>query len=177
MRDLGLALGLPPDQVDKLAKRAEHGHAGSLSSEMASLPEFKSMVNAPVRRDLIRLAGELDGFPKYLAQHPGGMVIGSELLTDLVPIQPSAIEDRYIMHWDKNSIDDAGFVKIDFLALGALSQMQEALDLIEKRTGHRPDLSRIDFDDQSVYDMICNADTIGIFQVGECGPDANHATD
>ena len=165
VRDLGLALGLPPDQVDKLAKRAEHGHARSLASEMAALPEFRGMVNAPVWRDLIRLAGELDGFPKYLAQHPGGMVIGSELLTDLVPVQPSAIENRYIMHWDKNSIDDAGFVKIDFLALGALSQMQEALDLIEQRTGHRPDLSRIDFEDQEVYDMICEADTIGIFQV------------
>ena len=165
VRDLGLALGLPPDQVDKLAKRAEHGNARGLASEMAALPGFKHMVDAPIWRDLVRLARELDGFPKYLAQHPGGMVIGSEPLTDLVPVQPSAIADRYIMHWDKDSIDDAGFVKIDFLALGALSQMQEALDLIEERTGHRPDLSRIDFEDQKVYDMICEADTIGIFQV------------
>ena len=165
VRDLGLALGLPPDQVDKLAKRADHGHARSLASEMASLPEFKSMIDAPVWDDLIRLAGELDGFPKYLAQHPGGMVIGSEPLTDMVPIQPSAIKDRFIMQWDKDSIKDAGFVKIDFLALGALSQMQDALDLIEERTGHRPDLSRIDFEDQEVYDLICEADTIGIFQV------------
>ncbi|MDA0988757.1 MAG: DNA polymerase III subunit alpha [Chloroflexi bacterium] len=165
VRDLGLALGLPMDQVDKLAKRADHGHARSLASEMAALPEFRNSISAPGWRDLVRLAGELDGFPKYLAQHPGGMVIGSEPLTDLVPIQPSAIKDRYVMHWDKDSIDDAGFVKIDFLALGALSQMQDALDLIEERTGHRPDLSRIDFEDQDVYDMICEADTIGIFQV------------
>jgi error-prone DNA polymerase len=69
------------------------------------------------------------------------------------------------MHWDKDSIDDAGFVKIDFLALGALSQMQEALDLIEGRTRHRPDLSRINFEDDAVYDMLSQADTIGIFQV------------
>ena len=164
-RDLGKALGLPPDQVDKLAKRADHGHASSLAREMASQREFRDMVNAAGWRDLVRLAAELDGFPKYLAQHPGGMVIGSTPLTDLVPVQPGAIADRYVMQWDKDSIDDAGFAKIDFLALGALSQVQEALALIERRTGHRPDLSRIDFEDREVYDMLCAADTIGIFQV------------
>ena len=165
VRDLGKALGLPPHQVDRLAKRADYGHASSLAQEMASQPGYRDKVNAPGWRDLVRLAGELDGFPKYLAQHPGGMVIGSTPLTDLVPIQPGAIDDRYVMQWDKESIEDAGFVKIDFLALGALSQMQEALDLIEGRTGYRPDLSRIDFEDKDVYDMLCRADTIGIFQV------------
>ena len=165
VRDLGKALGLPPDQVDKLAKRADHGSTRSLAREMASQPEFRDMVNATGWHDLIRLAGELDGFPKYLAQHPGGMVISSTPLTDLVPVQPGAIEDRYVMQWDKDSIDDAGFAKIDLLALGTLSQMQDALDLIERRTGHRPDLSRIDFEDKAIYDMLCRADTIGIFQV------------
>ena len=165
VKDIGKALGLPPDMVDKLAKRAEHAHASSLRSEMEALPEFRHLVDAPGWRDLIRLASELDGFPKYLAQHPGGMVISSTPLTEMVPVQPGAIEERYIMQWDKDSIDDAGFVKIDFLALGALSQMEEALDLIERCTGSSPDLSRIDFDDQAVYDTICRADTIGIFQV------------
>ena len=165
VRDLGKALGLPPDQVDKLAKRADNGHAKGLGAEMAVLPEFQHMVYAPGWRDLVRLAAELDGFPKYLAQHPGGMVIGSDPLTQMVPVQPAAIEDRYVMQWDKNSIDDAGFVKIDFLALGALSQMQDALNLIEERTGQRLDLSRIDFEDDAIYDMVCAADTIGIFQV------------
>ena len=165
VRDLGLALGLPPDRVDRLAKRADHGHSRSLGQAMTALPDFHDVAGAPGWRDLVRLAAELDGFPKYLAQHPGGMVIGSEPLTELVPIQPSAIADRYVMHWDKDSIDDAGFVKIDFLALGALSQIQDALDLIERRTQHRPDLSRIDFEDPAVYDMLAQADTIGIFQV------------
>ena len=165
VRDLGKALGLPPDQVDKLAKRADNGSAANLAAEMASHPEFRDIVDAPGWHDLVRLAAELDGFPKYLAQHPGGMVISSTPLTEIVPVQPGVIDDRYIMHWDKDSIDDAGFVKIDFLALGALSQMQEALDLIEQRTRRRPDLSRIDFEDRAVYDMICSADTIGIFQV------------
>ena len=165
VRDLGKVLGLPPDQVDQLAKRADDGHASNLREEMAVLPEFRDKVSAPGWRDLIRLAAELDGFPKYLAQHPGGMIISSTPLTEIVPVQPGAIDDRYIMQWDKDSADDAGFVKIDFLALGALSQMQEALDLIEERTRRRPDLSRIDFEDEQVYDMLCEADTIGIFQV------------
>ena len=165
VRDLGKAFGLPPDQIDKLAKRADHGHASGLAAEMAALPEFRALVNAPGWQDLVRLAAQLDGFPKYLAQHPGGMVISSTPLTDIVPVQPGAMEGRYVMQWDKDSIDDAGFVKIDFLALGALSQMQEALDLIEQRDGYRPDLSRINFEDDSVYDMLCEPDTIGIFQV------------
>ncbi|MFQ5861036.1 MAG: DNA polymerase III subunit alpha, partial [Dehalococcoidia bacterium] len=165
VRDLGKALGLPLDQVDRLAKQVDHGSAVGLSQEMSDHPDFRDKMHAPGWRHLVELASQLDGFPKYLAQHPGGMVIGSSRLTDLVPVQPGAIDDRYILQWDKDSVDDAGLVKIDFLALGALSQMQEALDLIQRRTGQRPDLSRIDFEDEAVYDMLCRADTIGIFQV------------
>ena len=164
IRDLGKALGLSTEDVGKLAKRVDT-RGGTLESEMRAFPEYRDKVNAPVWRHLIELSTQLHGFPKYLAQHPGGMILGSSPLIDLVPIQPSAIEDRYICHWDKDSIDDAGFVKIDFLALGALSQMHDALQLIEERTGHYPDLSRIDFEDREVYDMIHRADTIGIFQI------------
>ena len=165
IRDLGKALGLPFQDVDKLAKRVDGHHGGELRSEMLRLPEFRDKVDAPVWNHLIDLAFQLDGFPKYLAQHPGGMIISSSPLIDMAPVQQSAIADRYICHWDKDSIDQAGFVKIDFLALGALSQMQEALLLIEERTGHYIDLSRVDFDDQAVYQMMHQADTIGIFQV------------
>ncbi len=165
IRDLGKALGLPSQDVDKLAKRVDGHNASALRPEMLGLPEFRDKVDAPVWRHLIDLALQLDGFPKYLAQHPGGMIISSSPLIDMTPVQPSAIADRYVCHWDKDSIDQAGFVKIDFLALGALSQMQDALLLIEERTGHYIDLSRIDFDDQAVYENMHQADTIGIFQV------------
>ena len=165
VRDLGKALGLPFQDVDALAKRADSHSARGLVPEVMSLPEFRDKVDAPVWRDLIDLALQLDGFPKYLAQHPGGMVISSRPLIDMVPVQQSAIDGRYVCHWDKDSIDDGGFVKIDFLALGALSQMQDALQLIEKRTGTYIDLSRIDFEDREVYAMLHRADTIGIFQV------------
>jgi error-prone DNA polymerase len=83
----------------------------------------------------------------------------------MVPVQRGAIEGRYVCQWDKDSIDDAGFVKIDFLALGALSQLQDAIELVRQRTGERIDMSRIDFEDTDVYDMLCRGDTIGIFQV------------
>ena len=165
VRDLGKALGLPFQDVDRLAKRVESYSATSLRDEMEQLPEFRDRTDAPVWRDLIDLAAQLDGFPKYLAQHPGGMIISSSPLTEMVPVQQSAIDDRFICHWDKDAIDDAGFVKIDFLALGALSQMQDALKLIEERTGSYIDLSRIDFEDPAVYDMMHRADTVGIFQV------------
>ena len=165
IRDLGKALGLPSEDVDKLSKRVDTRHAQSLKSEMSLLPDFQDKVDAPVWRTLIELASELQGSPKYLAQHSGGMIISSSPLIDMVPVQPGAIEDRYICHWDRDSVTDAGFVKIDFLALGALSQMQETLHLIEERTGEFIDLSRINFNDEKVYESIHRADTIGIFQI------------
>ena len=165
IRDLGKALGLPTEDLDKLAKRVDTRHSQSLGSEMTILPDFRDKVDAPAWDTLIELASELQGFPKYLMQHSGGMIISSEPLIDMVPVQPGGMDDRYICHWDKDSINDANFVKIDFLALGALSQMQEALQLIEERNGKFIDLSRIDFDDQRVYESIHKADTIGIFQI------------
>ncbi len=165
VRDLGKALGLPQVEVDQLAKQTDWGSARKLETEMRKMPNFRDRIYAPGWRDLIRLAMELDGFPKYLGQHPGGMILSSSPLIDIVPVQRGAIEGRYVCQWDKDSIDDAGFVKIDFLALGTLSQLQEAIGLIRQRTGERIDLSRINFEDSTVYDILCRGDTIGIFQV------------
>jgi len=91
--------------------------------------------------------------------------LSSTPLIDIVPVQRGATLGRYVCQWDKDSIDDAGFVKIDFLALGALSQIQRVTELVARRTGERIDLSRINFEDSAVYDMLGRADTIGIFQV------------
>ena len=165
IRDLGLALDIPSNILDKLAKLSDHNLIDDLKFAVKSYIDAEDSTGSQTWENLLRLSIEMKGFPKYLAQHPGGMVVSSDTLIDLVPIQPSAIEERYIMQWDKQSISDAGFVKIDFLALGALSQLEDALALIEKRTGKRLDLSRIDFDDQRVYDLICQSDTIGVFQV------------
>ena len=165
IRDLGKALSLPPEEVDQLSKQSDYGSARRLESQMQKSAHFQEKINTPVWRDLVRLAAELDGFPKYMGQHPGGMIISSTPLIDIVPVVRGAIDGRYVCQWDKDSIDDAGFVKIDFLALGALSQLQEAVELIKQSTGKRIDLSRIDFEDKAVYDMLCKGDTIGIFQV------------
>ena len=166
VRDLGKALGLPLEDVDRLTKRVEScASVRELEQQMRILPEYRDHPDVPLWRDLIDLAVQLGGFPKYLAQHPGGMILSARPLSETVPLQRSAIDGRYICQWDKDSADDAGFVKIDFLALGALSQMTEALELIRKRTETRLDLSRIDFEDPRVYAAIHEADTIGVFQI------------
>jgi len=165
VRDLGRALSLPPAEIDRLCKHTGYGPARNLAGEMAKSPHFREKINAPLWRELVELAAELDGLPRCMGQHPGGMIISSAPLTEMVPVQRGAIEGRYVCQWDKDSSDDAGFVKIDFLALGALSQLEVANGLIKARTGRRIDLSRIDFEDTAVYDMLCRGDTIGIFQV------------
>ncbi len=165
VRDLGKVLGLPFVLIDKLAKFADRSSAKHLDIEMSNLPELKGRVSLNGWKDLVRLAPHLEGIPRYIAQHPGGMIIGSPSVIDVVPVQRGAIDGRYICQWDKDDIDDAGFVKIDFLALGALSQLQEILILVEDRLGKTIDISRVDFEDSNVYDMLCSGDTVGIFQV------------
>lgn len=166
VRDLGKALGISEDDLGRLNKRLDgHTSIPALAKGIAELPEFRDRVDLPVWRMLIELAQQLNHFPKYLAQHPGGMILSARPLSETVPLQRSAIDGRYICQWDKNAAEDAGFVKIDFLALGALSQLTEALELIRKNTEQRVDVSRIDFEDHAVYTDIHNADTIGVFQI------------
>lgn len=165
IRDLGKVLGLPGDQIDILARRVSHTNARNIERELVSLPEFVEKTNHPGWRDLIRLAPQLDGIPRYLSQHPGGMIISSCPLTEIVPVQRGAIDGRYIVQWDKNDINAANMVKIDFLALGALSQLQDVLQMVELRTGYSIDISRIPHEDSKVYDMIGSGDTVGIFQI------------
>ncbi len=161
VRDLGKALGLPPDEVGALAKGLETDSV----SELSNSPALLARADRPGWRDLLALSEQLGGFPRGLAQHPGGMLISSTPLTDLMPVQPSAIDGRYVAHWDKDSVDDAGVLKIDLLALGALSQMQEAVRLVRDRSGIEPDLSRIDYRDEGVFDDLGRGDTVGVFQV------------
>src|SRR5258708_888833 len=93
------------------------------------------------------------------------MIISSRPLVELVPLERAAMEDRVVCQWDKDSCDDARFVKIDFLALGMLSLVEETVELIARREGAPPDLSRIDFNDGAVFDRICAGDTVGMFQI------------
>ncbi|HSW29955.1 MAG TPA: DNA polymerase III subunit alpha [Longimicrobiales bacterium] len=165
VREIGKVLDLPTGELEKLAKLAEHRSASGLADEIAALPEFKERADAPLWKMLGELAEDVAGLPRHVSQHVGGMIISSRPLVEIVPLEPAAWEGRVLCQWDKDSCEDAGFIKIDFLALGMLSLVEDAADLIAVRTGEAPDLSRIDFQDEAVFDRICSGDTVGLFQV------------
>ena len=182
IQDLGKALGLPRDELSLLSGQLQSHDAGSLAIEMEELLGFglpvqkpfsltkregdsvpRAGLNAPGWRDLIELAPQLIGAPKGLGQHVGGMILSSSPIPEMVPVRAGAMEGRYIMDWNKDSVADAGFAKIDLLSLPVLDQLEEALDMIEEREGHRPDLSRIDHRDPEVYDLINRGQAKGVF--------------
>ncbi len=165
VRELGKALDLPAGEIEQVAKLASHRSAGALRDELLQLPSFAGRVEAPLWRELCDLSEEIAGLPRHVSQHVGGMIISSRSLVEIVPLERSAMPDRVVCQWDKDSCDDARFIKIDFLALGMLSLVEECVELVAEREGTPPDLSRIDFDDAAVYDQICTGDTVGLFQI------------
>jgi error-prone DNA polymerase len=164
VREIGKALDLPLGEIELVAKLSDSRTDG-LSDEMEKLPGFAGRNNAPLWKELCALAAQIRGLPRHVSQHPGGMIISSRPLVELVPLERAAMEDRVVCQWDKDSCDDARFIKIDFLALGMLSLVEECVELIARCTGTPPDLSRIDFEDPVIYDRICAGDTIGLFQI------------
>ena len=167
VREVGKALGLPPAELDRLAKISEgfYGSAKAIREEMGRLDRYRDRLDAPLWRHFADMVGEIARFPRHISQHVGGMVISSKPLVELVPLEQSAMDGRVLTQWDKDSVDDARMIKIDFLALGMLSAVDECLEFIEEQRGRRVDLSRIDFKDERVYDAICQADTMGVFQI------------
>ncbi|MCA1644274.1 MAG: error-prone DNA polymerase [Chloroflexi bacterium] len=165
VRDLGKVLGLPAPAIDKLARLSEGGMASSVRHELNTLPEFQGQAEGPMWAHLMDLAEQIDGFPRHIGQHVGGMIISSRPVVELVPVQPTSMDGRYICQWDKDGCDDARFIKIDFLALGMLSLVEECLELIWQCRGEKLDVSTIVYDDTAVYDAICKGDTVGLFQI------------
>src|SRR5204863_5395476 len=127
------------------ARLSEGGDARTVEAEMRRLPGFEQAVETAPWRHLIERAHELHGFPRHLSQHVGGLIISSRPLVEMVPVERSRMEGRLVCQWDKDSCDDARFIKIDFLALGMLSAVEECLDWIEANDKPPVDLSRIDF--------------------------------
>jgi len=164
VREIGKALDLPPGEIEQVAKLADR-RSGGLADELDQLPGFQGRRSAPLWKELCELAEEIAGLPRHISQHVGGMVISSRPLVEIVPLERAAMEDRVVCQWDKDSCDDARFIKIDFLALGMLSLVEECVERIAVRESTAPDLSRIDFDDPAVYDRICRGDTVGLFQI------------
>jgi error-prone DNA polymerase len=179
IRDVGKALGLPHAELERLARITE-GNPRRVAEEVASLPDAETKLRSPRWRVFCELCRDIGGLPRHASQHPGGMVISSRPLIELVPVMPAAMAGRQLVQWDKDSCADAGFLKIDLLGLGMLSAVEECVELIAEasqasvQTGCRDspsgegqslDLSRIPLDDRDVFADIQQADTVGVFQI------------
>jgi error-prone DNA polymerase len=165
IRDVGKALGLPFADLERLAKLTDGWNAARVGEELRMLPDAERKLASPRWRAFAELCTEIGGLPRHISQHPGGMVISSRPLVELVPVQPAAMAGRQMCQWDKDSCADAGFLKIDLLGLGMLSAVEECVDLVAQTRGEQIDLSRIPLDDPDVFAEIQKADTIGCFQI------------
>jgi error-prone DNA polymerase len=164
IRDLGKALGLPPGEIERVARGSEGFSAREVDRDVVSaLGERRAATGRWPW--LVRLAAEAHGLPRHLSQHSGGMIVATRPLVDCCPVVPAAMEGRQIAQWDKDSCADAGFLKIDLLGLGMLSAVERCVEMIAATRGERIDLSRIPFDDAPTYEAIQNADTTGVFQI------------
>src|SRR4051794_19554411 len=165
VRDLGKVLGLPPDEVDRVAKTLGF-HQGAEEIERDLVAALGPQRAAHPRwRVLLPLAAQIMGLPRHSSQHPGGMVISTRPLIDVCPVVPAAMKGRQTVQWDKDSCGDAGFLKIDLLGLGMLSAGECTVEEVARTRDERLDLSRIPLDDEPTYESIRAADTTGVFQI------------
>ncbi|MEX2092239.1 MAG: error-prone DNA polymerase, partial [Pirellulales bacterium] len=163
IRDVGKALGLSLDRVDALAK-----HVEGYTREPKLVGRCREVGIDPASelgRRLIYCVNEIIGFPRHLSQHVGGMVMTQGPLCELVPIENAAMEDRTVIEWDKDDLDELGILKVDCLCLGMLTAIHKCFDLVRDHHGRELTLATIPAEDSAVYDMVCRADTIGVFQI------------
>ena len=165
IRDVGKALGLPHADLERLARVADGWSAESVADDFTRLPDAQEKLASRRWRAFRALTREIAGLPRHISQHPGGMIISSRPLVELVPVQPAAMAGRQVCQWDKDSCGDAGFLKIDLLGLGMLSAVEDCVDQLARLQREPIDLSRIPLDDPAVYADIQAADTVGVFQI------------
>ena len=161
LRDIGFALGFD----EGLLQRAS---AGLDDYSAAALPQSESLratlgddFHSPRWQQLLQLAARLEGFPRHLGIHNGGMVLSTRPLAAQIPVEPATMEARTVVQWDKDSLELMGWIKLDVLGLRMLAAIADACALIDPP----PDLAALTFDDPAVFDMLCRAETIGVFQV------------
>jgi len=163
IRDVGKALGLDIDIVDRLAKSQAYWDNWERFQE--SIATQGLHLEADIMQRLCERVKELMNFPRHLSQHVGGFVISEQPVSELVPIENAAMPDRTIIQWDKNDLEALGLLKVDVLALGMLTALQRTFDLLERAGCGPTQMDQIEREDTATYDMICRADTIGVFQI------------
>ena len=163
LRETGKALGIDPKIVDVVAK--SHHWFDNSHDLLKRFEESGLDPENPLIQAWARLASQLLNFPRHLSQHSGGFVISRGKLTRLVPVENAAMADRSVIEWDKDDLESLGLLKVDVPALGMLSAIRRTLDLVSTRRGKRLEMQDIAEGDEKTYDMICLADTIGVFQI------------
>ena len=163
IREVGRAMCLSEDTIGALSSQLWSFF--STKGEAARMIEIGLDPNDPHLRQTMALIYEVIGFPRHLSQHVGGFIVTDGRLDELVPIENATMEGRTVICWDKDDIDSLGILKVDILALGMLTCIRKAFDLIAVHHGVNYSLATLPPEDPAVYDMLCRADTLGVFQV------------
>jgi len=167
LRDAGRALGIDLQRIDAVSKSQHWFDGRGIAPERLRENGFDP--ESPVVKLWIELTAQLIGFPRHLSQHPGGFVIASGRMAELVPVENASMKDRSVIQWDKDDLDALGLLKVDILAIGMLSAIRRSLAYIGAKLGRREEealeMAEVPDDDAPTYDMICRADTVGVFQI------------
>ena len=165
IRDVGKAFGLGLDQVDRMARTLSHFSSGAeLAQRFGEGGDEAISEDSHLLLQVVQYTDKLCGFPRHIGIHSGGVVISGLPIGEACPTENASMEDRTVLQWDKDDVAHTGLVKIDVLALGMLSVLQEARRLLALR-GVDFDMAQLSYDDSAVFDMICEADTVGLFQI------------
>ncbi|MEO0485497.1 MAG: error-prone DNA polymerase [Pseudomonadota bacterium] len=164
VREVGTAMGLSEDTIAAMSSQL-WGFFSAVGLEKERMAEIGLDAGDPHLIQTLELIYEIIGFPRHLSQHVGGFIVTEGRLDELVPIENATMEDRTVICWDKDDIDSLGILKVDILALGMLSCIRKAFDLIDTHHGERLTLATVPEDDKPTYDMLCKSDSLGVFQV------------
>ncbi|MCP4900258.1 MAG: DNA polymerase III subunit alpha [bacterium] len=168
-REVGKVLGFSLEQVDRVSRQLGHHAIAEIREGVRILDQELQTAgldpSSPRAQHFMRLWWQIQGAPRHLGQHSGGMVIAAGRLDEIVPLEPASMEGRIVIQWDKDDCADLGLIKIDLLGLGMLAALEEAIPMIRRHDGVDIDLAHLPPNDPKVYDMIRRADTVGVFQI------------
>ena len=164
VREVGKAMGLSEDVTAALARTVWGGYGQAIHEDRVARETGLDLSDPHLKR-VLALTAQLIGMPRHLSQHPGGFVLTAGALTETVPIGNGASGERSFIEWDKDDIEALGILKVDVLALGMLTCIRKALDLVAAHHGQRLSLATVPREDPAVYDMLCKGDSLGVFQV------------